>query len=239
MATPILGVPITDPSEAPENHAAGMQAAFEHAETYFLGRFADASARDAAITAPVDGMKAWLDSPGRYEDRRDGKWVPEGLPREGVVAMPFSARPDNDRTINNADTSANATQLGGAVEFPVPSWAQDGDAHVKVENTASVRINGTAHWRLYVEWSFDAGASWASSQHVSTRASGDSEYSVIVSNGNGNTDITIPQGTTTVRCRLMTYRLSGTAPMEIQTSNTLYRWMTSFYGADTEMPVGL
>lgn len=44
-------------------------------DTRLVARFATTTARDAAITAPVNGMTVWCDSPGTYYDRVGGAWL--------------------------------------------------------------------------------------------------------------------------------------------------------------------
>jgi len=51
-----------------------MQALAEWASTRGVMRFADAAARDAAITSPDAGMVAWLDTPGSLTVRTASAW---------------------------------------------------------------------------------------------------------------------------------------------------------------------
>lgn len=74
MATsPITGVPLPN-GGATDQVPADMLTAFTAAEKMFVARFASAAARDAAITAPVKGMVAWLDSPGVYSEYLATGW---------------------------------------------------------------------------------------------------------------------------------------------------------------------
>ncbi|MFF5473321.1 hypothetical protein [Streptomyces achromogenes] len=71
--TAIGGAPYPAPDDA-DNVPADLQALAEWASTRVGMRFADAAARNAAITAPVKGMLAWLDTPGALTIRTATAW---------------------------------------------------------------------------------------------------------------------------------------------------------------------
>lgn len=82
-----------------------------------LPRFADASERDAAITAPVMGQMVYMLDSGeilRYDDR-DAAWMP-------WVPHPSEASNFQDTeasgTVNSATFTVAATSPSGATEFP-------------------------------------------------------------------------------------------------------------------------
>lgn len=61
---------------------------------YLVGQsvmpFADAAARDAAITTPTDGMVVWLDDIAEFQQRQSGVWVqlnPSAPPDAGFVSF--------------------------------------------------------------------------------------------------------------------------------------------------------
>ncbi|MCX5407521.1 hypothetical protein OHA37_27110 [Streptomyces sp. NBC_00335] len=71
--TPIGAAPYpagTDADDVP----ADLEALAVWASTRTNMRFADAAARDAAITSPVAGMIAWLDTPGSVTVRTAAAW---------------------------------------------------------------------------------------------------------------------------------------------------------------------
>jgi hypothetical protein len=71
--TPIGAAPYPAGSSA-DNVPADLQALAVWASTRTTMRFADAAARDAAITSPVAGMIAWLDTPGSVTVRTASAW---------------------------------------------------------------------------------------------------------------------------------------------------------------------
>jgi hypothetical protein len=71
--TPIGGAPYPSGADT-DNVPADMQALAVWASTRVTMRFADAAARDAAITSPVAGMVAWLSTPGSLTVRTASAW---------------------------------------------------------------------------------------------------------------------------------------------------------------------
>lgn len=71
--TPIGGAPFPAGSDA-DNVPADLQALAVWASTRTVMRFADAAARDAALTSPAAGMVAWLDTPGSVTIRTASAW---------------------------------------------------------------------------------------------------------------------------------------------------------------------
>jgi hypothetical protein len=71
--TPIGAAPFPAGSDA-DNVPADVQALAVWASTRTVMRFADAAARDAAVTSPVAGMFAWLDTPGSVTVRTASAW---------------------------------------------------------------------------------------------------------------------------------------------------------------------
>lgn len=71
--TAIGGAPYPAGGDA-DNVPADMMALAEWVSTRVGMRFADAAARDAAITAPEAGMLAWLDTPGSLTLRTARAW---------------------------------------------------------------------------------------------------------------------------------------------------------------------
>lgn len=72
--TPINGLPSpTDSSpNDPPIHFDALNAVLD---SRLIARFATTTARDSAITTPVNGMTVWCDSPGAYYDRVAGQWL--------------------------------------------------------------------------------------------------------------------------------------------------------------------
>lgn len=73
--TPIGGLRYPALSDNPNGPLAVQNLAEDVADQLPGLRYANAAARDAAITSPDDGMTVWLDTPGAYFDRIDGAWV--------------------------------------------------------------------------------------------------------------------------------------------------------------------
>ncbi|WP_031189802.1 MULTISPECIES: hypothetical protein [Streptomyces] len=74
MPTTTVGsAPYPAPSDA-DNVPADLQALAEWASTRVNMSFADAAARDAALTSPTAGMIAWLNSPGALTIRTASTW---------------------------------------------------------------------------------------------------------------------------------------------------------------------
>lgn len=77
MATsPIYGLPLPDTTST-DQVPADLLTYVTAAEKFFVGQFANASARDTKIPSPVGGMVAWLTSPGKfvYYDGGLAAWV--------------------------------------------------------------------------------------------------------------------------------------------------------------------
>lgn len=71
--TPIGAAPFPAGTDA-DNVPADLEALAVWASTRVTMRFADAAARDAAVTSPVAGMVAWLDTPGSVTIRTASTW---------------------------------------------------------------------------------------------------------------------------------------------------------------------
>ncbi|MER7813715.1 hypothetical protein ABZ714_30775 [Streptomyces sp. NPDC006798] len=71
--TPIGAAPYPAPTDA-DSVPADMMALAVWASTRVTMRFADAAERDAAVTAPVSGMVAWLANPGALTIRTATTW---------------------------------------------------------------------------------------------------------------------------------------------------------------------
>ena len=72
--TPINGLPSPD-STSPNNPPAHFDALNAQLDSRLVARFATTTARDAAITSPINGMVVWCDSPGAYYERSGGAWM--------------------------------------------------------------------------------------------------------------------------------------------------------------------
>lgn len=86
---------------------ADMQALAVWASTRVNMRFADAAARDAAITSPTQGMVAWLDTPGCITVRTASAWRTVWSPLAWQNVIMSTA-------FETYGTTPQATQEGGS-----------------------------------------------------------------------------------------------------------------------------
>lgn len=79
----------------PANGPAALQALAQAAESRLVMRFASATARDAAVTAPVEGMVCWVTSDYTLYLYQTGRWNALGSIAGGATAPDATATPDS------------------------------------------------------------------------------------------------------------------------------------------------
>lgn len=122
--TPINGLP-SPTDQSPNQPYVDLPALNAVLDSRLVPRFASASARDAAITNPINGMLCWLDSPGGWYERRGGAWRP-------FLNLYLG---DNFAVDNTSDLNAptNAVTVNINVPAGLPSTA-------RIKTTASVFV---------------------------------------------------------------------------------------------------
>ncbi|MDQ0992023.1 hypothetical protein [Streptomyces sp. V3I7] len=117
--TTISGLPYPQPTD-PADLPAHLKALADAVDGRAVLRFADATARDAKVTAPVAGMIAWVGTPGRMMYHTGTAWVP--LAPSPVFRVNLD---DGDTTSTTyVETLANATGDPMNASFTVPASGQ-------------------------------------------------------------------------------------------------------------------
>lgn len=125
-ATPLAALPYPELATDDPNIPADMQAALLAVEKKLVLTFADATARDSAITSPVAGMVAYLTTP-KWLTMHDGSaWVVIGsldrigatLARSTNLAIANTTLVDVTWPTETADTDNFFTPTGATITIP-------------------------------------------------------------------------------------------------------------------------
>lgn len=128
MPTTPGGAPYPSLSDAP-NGPGAIQALAVWLDSRVLLRFDDATARDAAITAPVIGMRAWLTS-GGLTQYNGSSW-------QSLAPI-----------VQNADTQITSTSTDWSETSPGGGWTAPASGRVRVRIGALMGNNGTSTTRM-------------------------------------------------------------------------------------------
>lgn len=111
------GIPVPEPTDA-DNVPFAMSQAIAPIESRLNMRFASAAARDAAITTPVAGMRAYLTDTGRTSVYTGSAWIVVEDPGAWQTWTPsWTGAGGTNPTVGNASVVARFRQVGRVCSF--------------------------------------------------------------------------------------------------------------------------
>ncbi|MEU3523180.1 hypothetical protein AB0E62_04820 [Streptomyces sp. NPDC038707] len=113
--TPLGGIPYPQPTD-PANVPQHLQSLAESVDARTILRFATATARDAAVTAPAPGMVAWLSSPGQLTYYTGTAWQPVAT----APAFVYGSDPGTTNSTTPVEVLPSGSPTPMAVVFTAP-----------------------------------------------------------------------------------------------------------------------
>lgn len=231
----LLGIHIPTSTELVADFGTEIQQTVEDLETYLVGKFPNAAARDAAWAlvpaGPVGGARCWLGSPaGNYTFWPGGLgWLPDAMPRSGDSStFARSQVAASDATWVTPDFA----DFGCAQTFPIPSWARDfgGQAQIMAWVHASVDAGGdgaATKFSLGLRYSRDGGQTFDGGSPSGLGGPNVSATATVAAQDSPNTlDVS---GVTNIQCQIMVRsRLSGAGTLRRVGGNSKVVWLAVF-----------
>lgn len=138
MATPTTnqGIPVPDPTDA-DNVPYAISQAVATIEPRLVMRFTTATARDTILTAPVEGMTAYLSTPDLLTVYAAGAWRSVPIPMGGgdVAGAPYAVA--SGQITVSGTAVASTGNVSTAVTFPTSRFSVAPRVIVGISNSVS------------------------------------------------------------------------------------------------------
>jgi hypothetical protein len=131
--TPVSALPWPELTDIPNAQTAVKNLA-DALDTKVIPKFANATARDAAITSPVEGMMIYRTDIHGFQ-QYNGSWLPNGITVCTSSTRPSS--PETGRHIYETDTKRHYVWIGSAWYWPLPRGAVGGTRYTGTGNLAA------------------------------------------------------------------------------------------------------